>query len=92
MHFVDSLAPSEIWILGDTVGEGRGKPCKARAEMHKDAIGEVGQCKLRIVPDPKPHPLHVNIGGWPAEKDAQKAIAIELCVASTLYTRPAPTT
>jgi len=87
MCFVDSLLPTEIWILGDAVGEGRGKPAKARAQMHMNAIGSVALCELRIEPDPKPHPRHVNIAGWPFEKDAQKAVALELCAASTLYVR-----
>jgi hypothetical protein len=87
MFFVDSLQTAEIWMLGDTVGNNRGKPAKARAEMDRSAIGLVEECKLRIEPDPKPHPRHVNIAGWPADKDAQKAVAVELCTASTLYVR-----
>ena len=87
MFFVDYLQTAEIWILGDTVGNNRGKPAKARAELGKNVVGSIKECSLSIEPDPTPHPRHVNVAGWPADKDTQKAVAIELCAASTLYVR-----
>lgn len=88
MFFVDLLQEVEIWALGDSVGfEGRGKPAQARAELPANVISSIQQTQLRIVPDPQPHPRHVDIAGWPPEKDAQKAIALDLCAASTLHIR-----
>jgi hypothetical protein len=87
MFFVDLMQTVEIWKLGDVVGSPRGKTPKARAEMHRDAIHRVEDCKLQIEHDPQPHPRHVNVVGWPVDKDAQKAVAIELCRLATLHVR-----
>jgi hypothetical protein len=87
MYFVDSLQTYEIWSLGDLAGANRQKPAKARAELAKDLILSIELCTLRIEADTTPHPRHVNICGWPAEKEAQKAVALDLCAASTLYVR-----
>src|SRR5215467_12037396 len=83
MFFVDSLQSDEIWRLGDLAGANRQKPAKARAELDKGAVLCIEVCKLRIEADPQPHARHVNIAGWPAEKETQKAVALELCAAST---------
>ena len=87
MFFVDSLSDQEIWSLGDFVGKGRNTNVKARAELPAKTIWSVELCKLEIEPDPAPHPRHVDISGWPPDKDTQKAIALDLCAASTLYVR-----
>jgi len=35
--------------------------------------------------DTVPHPLHANIIEWPAEKDEQKMLAIEIANNATLF-------
>jgi hypothetical protein len=80
----DLLSEQEIWEIGDAVGATRTKQPLARAEFD---IETVSQAKLAIEPDPKPHPRHVNLSGWPADKAEQKSIALHLCAHSTLFER-----
>src|SRR5260370_42703711 len=80
----DTLPEQEIWKIGDSLGGARGKQPLARADFDVAAVSEA---KLAIEPDPKPHPLHVNLCGWPIGKDEQKAIALLLCARSTLIVR-----
>jgi hypothetical protein len=77
----DQLSEREIWSLGDLVGSTRSKPPLARADFD---VGAVSEAKLAIEPDPKPHPRHVNVSGWPADKAEQKSIALLLCHRSAL--------
>lgn len=80
----DELPDPEIWKIGDLLGKARSKQPKARADFDLAAVSEA---KLTIEPDPKPHPLHVNLCGWPNAKDEQKSIAILLCKRSVLILR-----
>ncbi len=80
----DGLLEQDIWKIGDSLGTARGKQPMARADFDVAAVSEA---KLVIEPDPKPHPLHVNLCGWPIGKDEQKAIALLLCARSTLIVR-----
>ncbi len=80
----DQLSEREIWSLGDLVGSTRSKHALARADFD---IGAVSEAKLEIEPDPKPHPRHVNLSRWPADKAEQKSIALLLCARSTLIER-----
>jgi len=80
----DRLPEQEIWKIGDQLGETRSKQPLARADFDAAAVSEA---KLAIEPDPKPHPLHVNLCGWPIDKDEQKSIALLLCARSTLIVR-----
>jgi hypothetical protein len=66
------------------IGRPRGKSALARAELTRGHIGEVG---LLIEDDPKPHPNHLNLCGWPSEKDEIKSVAIELCARAKLRVR-----
>ena len=82
----DGLTEYQIWAIGLLVGEGRGKPPKARADFDAGAVSSV---KLTIEPDPlEAIPSHINLGGWPSEKDEQKSIAQELCVRAQLVLPP----
>jgi hypothetical protein len=80
----DKLSELEIWSIGDLVGSTRSKQALARADFDAGAVSEA---KLEIEPDPKPHPRHVNLSGWPADKAEQKSIALLLCARSTLIER-----
>jgi hypothetical protein len=80
----DGLSEQDIWKIGDSFGEVRKKPPLARAEFAAEAVSEA---RLVIEPDPKPHPRHVNLCGWPIGKDEQKSIALLLCARSILLLR-----
>ena len=80
----DGLPEQDIWKIGDLLGAARSKQPLARADFDTNAVSAA---KLEIEADPKPHPRHVNLCGWPSEKDKQKAIALDLCARSTLRVR-----
>jgi hypothetical protein len=84
MMGIDDLSEDEIWPLGDIVGEGRGLPTIARADISAESIND---CGLSILPDPQPHPRHVNVTGWPIPKEEKKSVALELCAKSILKKR-----
>jgi hypothetical protein len=84
---IDGLSADEIWKIGDVLAS-KGKPPRsgprARADFDAEALVEA---KLTIEGDPSPHPRHINLCGWPANKDEQKAIAMLLCNRSILQKR-----
>ena len=83
--WIDELLEPEVWRIGDEVaGAPRQKQPIARADFSASVLAEIN---LTIQPDPIPHPRHVDICGWPTEKDAQKAVALEMCARSTLRIR-----
>ena len=84
MFFVDEMKDDEIWSLGDFAGSKRNKASVARTDLTTSLVEETG---LKIFPDTKDHARHVNVGPWPSSKDEQKALALELCAASTLVVR-----
>src|SRR5437016_655371 len=79
--WIDGLQDHEIWSMGD---EARPKPSRARADFKVAAANDL---ELTVEPDPKPHPRHVNVCGWPPEKDKRMSIAQDLCAASMLQIR-----
>lgn len=84
--FVDGLPEHAIWDIGDILGQLRTAPQSvvARADFHAGILpGE----NLTIEFDAEPHPRHINICGWPPEKDAQKSIALSLSDKSELQIR-----
>lgn len=83
--WIDELRETEIWTIGDQVaGAPRRRAAKARADFKSADVLESG---LSIEPDPAPHPRHVELCGWPTDKDEILAIAQELCVRSSLRIR-----
>jgi hypothetical protein len=86
---IDEMAVPQIWQLGDILGSLRPTPAKPKARADFDA-SILEKEKLIIEFDPEPHPRHVNLAGWPQEKDAQKNIANALCVGSRLRIRREP--
>jgi hypothetical protein len=84
MFSVDQLTENEIWDLGDYAGKNRGKAALARGDIECKSIFEL---HMRVEPTPEDHPRHVNIAGWPTEKDKRKALALEFCARSTLHIR-----
>jgi hypothetical protein len=84
----DGLTEDEVWDIDNLVGEGHGKPPKARADFDAEAVAEA---KLTIKHDPVDGiPDHVNLCGWPKEKDEQKSIAQLLCVRARLVLAAEP--
>jgi hypothetical protein len=87
---IDGLADGQIWQIGDEAGKSRSKPACARADFKVDAVRDVAVdgVRLTIEPDPQPHdPMHVNVCGWPPDKDLRMSIAQDLCVKSVLRIR-----
>ena len=88
--WIDGLQDLEIWRIGDDAGRERMPPvlARARADVEVSVIVEV---RLTIAPDPIPqNPRHVNVCGWPLEKDKRMSIAQELCAKSMLRIRSEP--
>ena len=86
MLFIDDLRELQTWEIGDKIGEVRGKPAIARADLQKSSVLEMG---LSVELTPGVHPNHADVGGWPVEKDRQKLVALDLCARSGLHLRAA---
>ncbi len=84
MFFIDQLAGSDIWAIGDFAGRNRNKRAAARADMRRESVLDL---HMTLQPTPEEHPRHINVSGWPAEKDEQKALALEFCANSDLQIR-----
>jgi hypothetical protein len=88
---IDGVPEEQIWQIGDEAGRSRSKSALARADFKPEAVSgiQADGAKLTIEPDPQPHDLkHVNLCGWPADKDLRLSIAQELSVKSMLRLRP----
>ena len=78
----DKLSERSIWEIGIAIGKARQRLPKARADFSDNAVKEA---KLTVEHDPQTEiPDHVNLCGWPIEKDEQKSIALLLCQRSKL--------
>lgn len=85
VYRLDGLTDTEIWLIADRfVGEIKGRAVIGRAELLERLLAPLG---LRAESDPHPHPLHMNILGWPMEKDARIALALELAEQSKYVAR-----
>ena len=83
---IDGLDEEGIWWIADNVvaKQSQRDPPRARADILSAAVVEA---QLTVIPDPTAHPRHVNICGWPIEKEKQLAIAQDLCAAAELHIR-----
>jgi hypothetical protein len=79
MLYIDDLQEDEIWKVGDEVGKARNKTTAARADIADTSVRLTG---LSVALTPGIHRNHVDACAWPARKDEQKAIAVELCIAT----------
>lgn len=83
VYRISSLNTTEIWDIGKNfVSEKRNKPLLGRADILTSDVLNTG---LNVQPDPKPHPLHANIIGWPEEQSERKLVAIELANNAQLH-------
>jgi hypothetical protein len=82
VYLIKDLSEEEIWTHGETYAA-NGRTLRARATTKKGALDRV-KLTLQIVTPP---PLHANIVGWPAGKDEQKALALELAQSAELTLR-----
>ena len=81
---IQGLESEEIWSIGKKyVATPRGKKLYGTGNI---AVANIQKHQLRVVPN-EPPPRHVDILGWPKEKDAQKLIALELSAEATLVLR-----
>lgn len=85
VFYINGLEEVAIWEIGETyVARPRRRTLYGRGEILAVEIEKVG---LTVEPDTIP-PRHVNIAGWPEEKDKQMSLAQELAAASVLRLRP----
>lgn len=83
VYRIASLDTTEIWNIGKNfVSKKRERPLLGRADI---LTSDVLAVRLNVQPDPKPHPLHANIIGWPEEQSERKLIAIELAANAQLH-------
>jgi hypothetical protein len=78
------LAEAELWELGQAVANLRAVTLYGRADVRASTVRRQS---LRIEPTPEPR-NHANITGWPANKPAQKIIALEIAAASKYVPNP----
>jgi hypothetical protein len=62
----------------------QGKLAVAHADMQRKLVTDL---PVTLELTPNDHPRHINVGGWPTDKDKQKALALEFCAISTLTVR-----
>lgn len=82
------LTEVQIWAFGGLVASNVGKRLQGRG----DAQAEVFlRQSLSVVASPETtNPNHANVVGWPVDKHAQKAIALELVKDVRFKKTPAP--
>jgi hypothetical protein len=68
------LSESELWSIGETTADERPATLYGRADVQASTFR-----KQSLILSPTQTPKnHVNIGGWPSDKPAQKIIAQEI--------------
>lgn len=81
---IDQLNENVIWEIGQ----------KEIAGPAKKTLYARGDVKVASVPKPlkatldNNPPRHVNVGGWPVEKEAQLELALTLALAANLFINP----
>ncbi|MFN0075827.1 MAG: hypothetical protein ACKVY0_05080 [Prosthecobacter sp.] len=80
------LEESEIWQAGQTVADETGTTLQGRA----DALAQVyAKHRLRVLPKPLPNNLnHADVVDWPADKPAQKEIALMIAREASYQPKP----
>ncbi|MFZ2629489.1 MAG: hypothetical protein WAX67_11505, partial [Rugosibacter sp.] len=75
-----NLSEEVLWKIGQDVADARSANLYGRADIYASTARRQN---LRISAAPVPNnPNHTNIDGWPADKPAQKMIALQLAADS----------
>ena len=83
----ESLSEQEIWQLGQEVADARPATLHGRADIFAAAVRNN---KLTVEARPVPENLrHACVLGWPADKPAQKILALELASVAQFVPKPA---
>lgn len=78
------LDPEELWEIGRAVAAERPATLYGRADIEASFV-----LKQSLTLNPTETPKnHVNIGGWPADKPAQKIVAQELAAEAIFVPKP----
>ena len=75
------LRPEQVWAIGSSVAQPVGHKLHGRAEVLAHVPRRLG---LDVRPDNQPE-RHAAIVGWPAEKDGQQLLAIQLAAEAVLF-------
>jgi hypothetical protein len=79
------LSELALWQIAQAVADALRKTLYGRADLK---TADVRRQRLQVDAAPLPENLnHANITGWPADKPAQKIIAMELAAAATFLAR-----
>lgn len=74
------LSATQLWSIGRDVARQIGKKLYGRADVQAAVFQ---RHELRVVAAPLPgNANHANVSGWPAEKPAQKIIALQIAAAT----------
>jgi hypothetical protein len=79
---VSSLSEPEVFDLGESELPQGKRPILCRADFTVADIQKIGG--LSVAPEPTTHPLHAIIINWPAAKDEQKLLTLELEMIATI--------
>ena len=80
------IANEEVWSFGTDVAQDTGTILHGRADI--DSASFVRQ-RLRVLPKPLPHNAnHADVVDWPADKAAQKELALLIAKDATFIPMP----
>ena len=81
-----SATETELWTVGENVAAASGKTLYGRGDVSTTAC--LAQ-RLTVQASPTPNnPNHADVSAWPADKPAQKIIALEIAAAAKFVPKP----
>jgi hypothetical protein len=81
-----SATESELWTVGENVAVACGKTLYGRGDVSTTVC--LTQ-KLTVKASPTPdNPNHADVSAWPADKPAQKIIALEIAAVAKFVPKP----
>jgi len=76
VYRITGISDTEIFDIGERfVAKAIGKPLLGRTDI---GVSKIFKQKLKVRPEPSPHPRHANIYGWPDEGSERRLIAMKL--------------
>ena len=83
VYRITDINNTEINEIGHSfVADKLKQPLKGRAEI---IVSNILEKKLKVEPDPNPHPRHANIIDWPEDRAKHRLIAIQLSEEAELH-------